>query len=84
MSAGEDYVRITGRLGAIRQDSFMLSVGESVPRGAWIPRSLIHGADDIALNKKQRGEVWTVRMFRWKAEQEGFAGDRDDRTLDLF
>jgi hypothetical protein len=84
MSEGDDHVRVTGRLQAIRNDAVMFSVGDAVPRAAWIPRSLIHGADDIALKGKNKGDQMALRIFRWKAEEAGFVTDRDDRTLDLF
>lgn len=38
-----------------------------------IPRSLIHGADDIKAASLRKGEEWTFRLVSWKAEEIGFA-----------
>lgn len=78
----DEYVRIRGKIEAIRKGAFMFSVGRSVPRAAWIPRSLIHAADDLALDGQMVGAEITVRMREWKADECGFTGDHDPNGAD--
>jgi len=85
MMEKDDYVRIHCRVERPpRRDAVMLSVGDSVPRAAWVPRSCLHGADDLTLNKAKAGDKLTLRIREWKAEQCGFLGRPDDQTDDLF
>ena len=46
-------------------------------RGGWaiIPRSLLHGGDDLKVENKtfREGEEITIRVMAWKAEEIGFA-----------
>lgn len=84
MSDGEDYVTVQATIREVRKQSVLITVGNSVPRGDWIPRSLIHGADDRQLDGKFEGEKMSLRMFRWKAEQVGFVTAQDEETEDLF
>ncbi len=47
-----------------------------LPRGGnniAIPRSVIHGADDMKIDDLKRGQEFTFRLFEWKAEQLGLA-----------
>lgn len=81
MSDRDDYLRIPGRVQYVRPHAVLFTVGDTVPRAAWIPRALIHGADDKQLTEEadsinamrgQGGMRMTLRMFRWKAEEIGF------------
>lgn len=51
----------------------------------WVPRSLLHAADDLALDGARPGEDRTIRLRAWKAEEIGLAGvgaaDRQGRFL---
>jgi hypothetical protein len=82
----DEYVRIRGRIEAVRKGSILLSVGESVRRAGWIPRSLIHGADEITLDGRMIGDQVALRVFEWKADELGFTSDhdRDGADGDLF
>lgn len=44
-------------------------------RGGWaiIPRSLLHGGDDLKVEKFVEGQEITIRILDWKAEELGFA-----------
>lgn len=93
MSDPRDYVKVQGKARHVRDGSVLFSVGDSVSRGAWIPRSVIHGADDLALRDRRDqinrtganvGTPMMLRIRRWKAEEVGFAGETDDQTTDLF
>lgn len=93
MSDGERYVGIKGKIASVRAQAILFTVGDSVPRGDWIPRSLIFGPDELKLDrlaaevarlKPSGGLACTLRIFRWKAEECGFLSARDDQTEDLF
>lgn len=84
MSDGEDYVRIRGRVMEVRPKAVLFAIGRSVPRGDWVPRSCIHGADDRMLDSKlwRSGEETTLRIFKWKAEQISFTGEHIDEAAE--
>ncbi|MBX3579947.1 MAG: hypothetical protein KF723_22315 [Rhizobiaceae bacterium] len=44
-------------------------------RGGWaiIPRSLLHGSDDLKVEKFVKGQEITIRIREFKAEELGFA-----------
>ena len=37
----------------------------------WVPRSLIHGADETALDKFEIGQEIELRIFEWAARDRG-------------
>lgn len=70
----DTYRTITTRFRGLSPKA--LKVDKPASRGdgtAWIPRSLIHGADDLALGKAFDGQEITLRVMDWKAEELGFA-----------
>lgn len=52
------------------------------PQPAWVPRSLLHAADDRALDGVRAGDDVTFRLRAWKAEELGLAGV-DDRQREF-
>ena len=88
----EDYVAIQGKARYLRDGAVLFAVGEGLGQVAWIPRSLIHGADDSELSKhravinaaRSTGHAMTLRIFRWKAEETGLLTDQDNESGDLF
>lgn len=82
MSAGEDYVRVKGAVMEIRSRSVLFAVGDSVKRGSWIPRSVLHGVDDKALDGRRGPFEIALRIMRWKAEECGFTDGRIDDGAD--
>lgn len=44
-------------------------------KGGWavIPRSLLHGSDDLKVEGFKVGDEITIRVMEWKAEELGFA-----------
>jgi hypothetical protein len=38
-----------------------------------VPRSLIHGGDDLNLERSFEGQEITFRLMKWKAEELGLA-----------
>lgn len=92
MSDQDEYVKVQGKARHVRDAAVLFTPGEKVG-GAWLPRSALHGADDIALrqrtaeinnNGNRGGTPMTLRIRRWKAEEAGFISDRDQQTDDLF
>jgi hypothetical protein len=85
-NSSEDYVSIRGRLKDRRTNAILFAVGRAVERGDWIPRSLLHGADEIKLDSQRIGDEITIRMFRWKAEELGFETRHEHEAAlhDLF
>jgi len=47
------------------RDAVHITAGQS---SGWIPLSLIHGADELALRKATRGDVITLRIMTWKVK----------------
>lgn len=68
---GDGYVQVTATLRACRPKAVLLAIGEDVPRGAWVPRSCIHGADDRSLDRVAPGSAITIQVREWIAEREG-------------
>jgi hypothetical protein len=74
---GDDYIALTVQVETATPKAVLLrpvdAAGQAQPRAAWIPRSCIHGGDDIALDRLARGSITTLRVRAWKAEREGLA-----------
>lgn len=69
---GESYRTVTTRLRGIRPK--VIFVDRPHKRGeVSIPRSLIHGGDDLGIERFFIGEEITFRLMEWKAEEIGFA-----------
>jgi hypothetical protein len=82
---GDDYVEVTVTIEDVRKASVFVTPGASrTGQPLNIPRALLHGADDLALDKKFAGDRCRLRIRSWKASELGLVGDRDDQTLDLF
>ena len=84
---GEEYVRVRGRVMEVRPKAVLFAVGDSVPRGDWIPRTLIHGGDERTLDAIAiLSHEMTLRIFEWKADELGFTSGRSDAGAlgDLF
>lgn len=82
---GDDYVEVTVTIEDVRKASVFVTAGESrtgQPRN--IPRALLHAADDQSLDKRFAGDRCRLRIRRWKADELGLGGVRDDQTKDLF
>lgn len=70
------YRTITVRFRGIAPSGKAIFVDKPATAGAGtvsIPRSLIHGVDDIALARAVKGAEVTFRLVEWKAEEVGFA-----------
>jgi hypothetical protein len=68
----DTYRYISTKLRGIRMNAIL--VDDPLGRNqVWIPRSLIHGADEMKLHARYIGEERMFRIFEWKAEDLGFA-----------
>lgn len=71
----DDYVRVPGTVKQVRAGAVLFAVGDGVPRAAWVPRSLIHGADDQALDQLTMVDAkMALRIREWKADELGWTG----------
>lgn len=67
----DDYVTVSVKLKARTKKAVMLSVGDTVERGAWVPRSCLHGADDKKVDEADIDDEMELRIMEWIAEREG-------------
>lgn len=67
--SSDEYVRVTAVVEGKTDKAVRLSNGET---HAWVPRSCLHAADDVALNNMSIADERTFRMREWIAEREGF------------
>lgn len=44
---------------------------EMIGGSCWIPRSCLHGGDDLRIKDMGEGEAVQLKIRRWKAEAEG-------------
>ena len=69
MASGDNYIPLTATVLAITEKAIRLETEHGGP--AWIPRSCIHGADERTLDRAALNSEIAIRIFEWKAEQEG-------------
>ncbi|MBE0563680.1 MAG: hypothetical protein IH622_23075 [Ochrobactrum anthropi] len=70
----ETYTRFTCILVAATEDAVQVDISPNVSEKStlkWIPRSLLHGADDIRLDRNDFGQKIQLRVMDWKAKQLG-------------
>jgi len=67
----DNYVGVTAKLKARTAKAVLLDVGDGVSRGAWIPRSCLHGADDSVIDNVAIDDEVTLRVREWFAAREG-------------
>lgn len=69
--SGDDYVEVNAILRQRTAKAVLLDVGDGVSRGAWVPRSCLHGADDGTIDNADLESSVTLRVREWIAEREG-------------
>lgn len=69
--ARDEYRTVSAVLVTVTAVAFKLKVPGG--RTAWIPRSLVHGADDLRLPHLDLDEEQTLRIREWKCEEVGLA-----------
>lgn len=70
----EKYTRFSCILVSTTEDAVQVDISPNVPEKStlkWIPRSLLHGADDIRLDRYDFGKKIQLRVMDWKAQQLG-------------
>lgn len=68
---GETYVKCDVVIVSLaRSGKAVLVYSETADAQVWIPRSLIHGADDRELSQHM-DEAIELRVFQWFAEKNG-------------
>ncbi len=68
MADGDAYITILVSLVHLEEKAVRIAQGR---HQAWIPRSVIHGADDKLLTDLKPGEETKLRIMQWKAAQAG-------------
>jgi hypothetical protein len=76
MSSDEDYVAVNARLVKVTPDAAILFVGGRGGRTVSIARSLMHGADERLLDGHRPMTAITLRIFSWKAREQGLLETR--------
>jgi hypothetical protein len=62
----ESYVKVRGEFQAATNKGVLVRVNG---KDRWIPRSVIHMADDFRLHLRKRGDEITLRVMEWKASE---------------
>ena len=71
MREGDEYVTVVAILKARTRKAVLLDVGVEVERGAWIPRSCLHAANDREIDAAAIDSEVTVQVREWIANREG-------------
>ncbi len=69
----DDYRVVTTTLRLVKEMAILVDLPKSSGGTTWLPRSLLHGADDLTLGRQSIGSPFTFRLREWKAEQLGWA-----------
>lgn len=67
----DDYVTLAIEIRFHNKDAALIALSEDPFTERWIPYSLMHGADESKLRLLRVGETMQLRIFHWKAKQEG-------------
>lgn len=68
----DEYVRVTCEFKASTSSAILISQNG---KELWIPRSLLAWSIDKEIKNWERGSEQEVKMYEWKAEQEGLDYD---------
>lgn len=69
----DTYRIVSTRFRGIAPSGKAIFVDRPIAGEVSIPRSLIHGGDDLKMDRYFIGEEITFRLMDWKAEEAGFA-----------
>ncbi len=73
MSDDVSYRTVTSKLRWCGENAIRIDAAPGRPDTVSIPRSLIHGGDDLRIGQAGQGDTVTFRLADWKAEELGFA-----------
>jgi hypothetical protein len=81
----ESYTRVKAILHVLTRDAAQISVTDkgALLSPVWLPRSLIHGADDLKLAKAMKNDEVTVRVMDWKANELGLIPARQPNQSEM-
>ena len=82
----DDYVTVTTVLRRIRDEASLVDRARDDRVTVWIPRSCLHAADDLAVERAEIGAEVTIRVRRWKADRLELVPDKHQkaqRSLEL-
>lgn len=83
--SSDDYVTVTTVLRHVREKSIYVDRRPGQPDDtACIPRSLIHGGNDLKLEDRQSGDEITIKVRRWKADELGLLETKSPKQRELF
>lgn len=78
MSEAEDYVGIDCWIVRRTDDAVLIRVGAwDAATQAWIPRTVLYGPDEKVMSRAAAGARMTLRMFAWKAKEQGLLSETD-------
>lgn len=71
----DEYVLVTAIFVTAKDRSFAVLHANGGRQGerVWLPRSLVHGADDLKLDRARPRDEITFRLRAWKAEEVSLA-----------
>lgn len=64
----ERYTRVRATFIRYTQSAALFEIDDAEQ---WIPRSLIHGGDDMQLARLARGDEFSFQLMEWKAKELG-------------
>lgn len=70
--SGDDYLTVDATFQRVT-DKAVLVLRASDEEPVWLPRSVVHGADERGLDDHDDGDIITLRVRRWKVETAGMA-----------
>lgn len=74
MSGGDEYRVVTARFRGISASRLAIFIDRPrAPGKVTVPRSLLHGGDDVKVDGLKAGAEFTFRLREWKAEELGLA-----------
>lgn len=82
----DSYVTVTTILRRVEDKAILVDRARDDRETVWIPRSVLHGADDIAIERPAIGAWVKIRVRRWKADELRLLPDRRpkaQRSLEL-
>lgn len=68
-TAKETYSTVAATF--VRRTANAVMINTPADEETWIPRSLIHSADDRHIDDLDRGDEFTFRIMEWKAKELG-------------
>lgn len=65
----EKYTMVFATL--LRRTPMSIRIRTAGDEELWVPRSLVHGADDPQIEDLDKGDEFSFRLMEWKAQELG-------------